>query len=370
MDLDRRHRRSRALTRLAATGVALVSVLALQSSASANLEDTLAQDTRLPGQGLPGYAQNPGTGGTWLNPQAASLNYATAAKQWIKPPVFQAVAKNLQTQQFNDPRCSGALGEGIQSRREYRAPVVFVNTDLGADSAGRFGRTQEFTVRTVAFGSVPVEVDIALEQSRNDQGAAIAAMLSQTSSSFCPGEGPFPVRRPGAGSTSQAQTDISLVGSIAVRITGLRLDGVNVGPLETCTAPDAQLSLTAQDYFSWDPEPTDEERPPVDGADVDNRLSTKYFSLSGGGLLTGTLDVPDFSGCRTPGGDDLSPLLTAAVSSDGNPVTIRSEGLPAEQGLDDGTALDDPRIPACPWRSNVCTPRLPQLDIPEGTPSG
>lgn len=365
MDLDRRHRRSRAVTRLAATGVALVSVLALQSSASADLEDTLAQDARLPGQGLPGYAQNPGTGGPWLTPQAASLNYATAAKQWIKPPVFQAVAKNLQTQQFSDPRCSGVLGEGIQRRREYRAPVVFVNTDLGGDSAGRFGRTQEFTVRTVAFGSVPVEVDIALEQARNDQGAAIPAMLSQLNSAYCPGEGPFPVPRPGAGPSSTSLTETTLAGTVAVRITGLRLDGVNIGPLETCATPDAQLSLTAPDFFSWDPEPTDEERPTLA-----TRLTTKYFNFSVGGLLTGTLDVPDFESCSTPEGDDLSPLLTAAVSGDDNPVTIRSEGLPPGEGLADDTAIDDPRIPACPWRSDVCTPRFPPLDIPEGTPSG
>jgi len=357
MDLHRRTRRRRTLTRLTAAAIAVASVLALQSSAYADLEDTLSEDTRLPGQGLPGYAQDPTYVGVWLDPQATSLNYATAAKQWIKPPVFQTVANNLQTQQLSDPRCTGRLGEGIESLRDYRAPVVFVNTDVSANSAARFGRTQQFTVRTVAFGSVPVEADIALEQPRNPQNAVLPAILNQRVSDFCPGEGPF-----GGGNWL---SETALDGTVGVRVTGLRVDGVDVGPLPTCAATEAQLSLSAPDYYSSDPEPSAEERP---GAGNALTLTTTYFSFVYGGLLTGTLDVPGFDNCSTPSGDDLSPLLTAAVSGDGNPVILRTPGLPPsdEHALNDyGTVPPD----QCPWNGN-CDARLPQLDIPEGTPSG
>lgn len=356
MDLHHRTRRGRALTRLTAAAIAVTSVLALQSSAAADLEDTLAEDTRLPGQGLPGYAQDPeAIGGTWLDPQATSLNYATAAKQWIKPPVFQTVANNLKTIQLSDPRCAGRLGEGIKARRDYRAPVVFVNTDVGADSAARFGRTQEFTVRTVAFGSVPVEADIALEQPRNPQNAVLAAILNQRASEFCPGAGPF-----GGGNWL---SETALDGTVGVRVTGLRVDGVDVGPLPTCAATEAQLSLSAPDYYSSDPEPSPEERP-----GTGNVLTARYFNFAKGGLLTGTLDVPGFDGCTTPDGDDLSPLLTAAVSGDGNPVILRTPGLPPsdEHSLNDYDAVPPD---TCPWNGN-CDARPPQLDIPEGTPGG
>jgi len=362
MDLDRTRRRRRTLTRLAAAAIAVASVLALQSSAYADLEDTLSEDTRLPGQGLPGYAQDPTYGGNWIDPQASSLNYIAAAKQWVKPPVFQAVANNLRTQNLFDPRCTGRLGEGIESRRDYRAPVVFVNTDVDADSAARFGRTQSFTVRTAAFGSVPVEADIALEQPHNDQGTVLPAILGQRASSFCPGEGPFATRPPGVAASNNLLSATNLSGTVAVRVTGLRVDGVQVGPLRTCKATDAQLSLSAPDYYGWDPEPTLEDRPTKG-----NLLKTKYFNLSLGGLLTGTLDVPGFKSCSTPEGDDLSPLLTAAISGDGNPVTIRSEGLPPTGGFPDYASLTD--APACPWRSN-CDVRLPQLEIPDGIPGG
>lgn len=359
MDLSR-PRRHRTLTRLGATALALVSVLALQSSASADLEDTLAEDTRLPGQGLPGYAQDPTYNGYWISPQAASLNYATAAKQWIKPPVFQAVANNLQTQAFSDPRCTGRLGEGITLVRDYRAPVVFVNTDVSADSAQRFGRTQTFTVRTAAFGAVPVEADIALEQLHNPQGAVLPAILTQRASTFCPGRGPYPTPPPGVDGTNSLLSQTSLTGSVTVRVTGLRVDGVEIPGLATCGTTTGKLALTAPDYYAWNPDLTDSERPYKE-----NILTTKFFNLSLGGMLAGTLDVPDFTSCRTSGGDDVSPLLTAAVSGNGNPVTLRSEGLPPTGGFPDSATEPPSR---CPWNSN-CDTRLPQLDIPTGEPS-
>lgn len=361
MSHDPGRRRRPVSARLTAAAVAVVSVLALQSSASADLEDTLAEDTRLPGQGLPGYAQDPNAiGGAWLGPQATSLNYLPAAKQWVRPPVFQAVAYNQQTPDLKDPLCTDRIDEGIQQRRDWQARVVLVNTAVAASSAARFGRTQRFTVRTVAFGAVPVEADIALSQPRNDQGAVFPADLTQRSEQFCPGKGPFPTRPPGGSNTSTHLSQAALDGAVSVEVIGFRVDGVEVGPLRTCAAVDAQLSLSAPEYFGWDPEPSPEERP-----NAANLLTTPFFNVANGGLLTGTLDVPNFTGCTTPGGDDVSRLLTATVSGDGNPVRIRSEGLTTEGFADS----DDAPPNLCHW-TGPCDNRLPQLDIPDGPPGG
>ncbi|MFG2626332.1 DUF6801 domain-containing protein [Streptomyces sp. NPDC048473] len=46
-----------------------------------------------------------------------------------------------------------------------------------------------------------------------------------------------------------------------------------------------------------------------------------YTDVFSGGLLSGEIDVPSFSGCGT-GSEDLSPLFTASISGPGNLVTM------------------------------------------------
>ncbi|MFD1860392.1 hypothetical protein EHW97_14925 [Aeromicrobium camelliae] len=330
----------------------------LHASSAETLEDTLPEDTRLPGQGLPGYAQNPATSqGNWLDPQATTLNYMGAAKQWVRPPTLHTVANNLPTATLNDPRCSGRLGEGVTNRRDWRAAVVLLNPTAHPTASTRFGSTQEFTVRTAAFGSLPVEADVALEQPRNPQGAILPAILDQRSEMYCTGRGPYPTKPPNLerNDPNSRMSQTALTGEVGVSVRSLRVDGVELDLSDRCRAEGAQLMVTAPDYYFWNPETVD------DSPRRETIMTTGYFNIQQGGLLSGTLDVPQFANCVTSNGDDLSRLLTAAVSGDGNPVTIRSEGVPPTGGLGEHT---DPLTQGCPWTGN-CEARLPALDIPE-----
>lgn len=359
MGLFTSRRTRRNLSRLGALGVAVACVAMLNASSGQTLEDTLPEDPRFPGQGLPGYGQHPTTSqSTWMDPQATSLNYIGATKQWIRPPLLHTVGTSLPTATLNDPRCSGRLGEGILSRRDWLAAVVFLNTDVSPSAADRFGRTQEFTVRTAAFGSLPVEADVVLEQGRNSQNAVLPALLEQRSERFCHGRGPFPERPPNAGDNNTLLSRTALQGEVAVSVRRLRIDGVELELASRCVAAGARLSLSAPDYYAWNPETVD------DDPRRETIMTTDFFNISQGGLLNGTIDVPPFTNCTTTAGDDLSTLLTASVSGDGNPVAIRSEGVPPEDGLNPST---DPKTQPCPWTGN-CEARLPALEIPETEP--
>lgn len=358
MALFASRRSRRLLSRLAAAGVAVACVAMLNASSAETLEDTLPEDPRFPGQGLPGYGQHPTTEqSTWIDPQATTLNYMGVAKQWVRPPTLYTVGSNLPTATLNDPRCSGRLGEGVRNRRDYRAPLVFLNPHAAPTASNRFGETQSFTVRTAAFGSLPVEAVVTLEQPRNVEGAVLPAIATQRGVYYCVGEGPF--------ESGNGLLGTTVTGTVSVRVTRLRVDGVPISLASRCIAADGRLSLSAPDYFDGDPQIRDEERPPQSSEDIAGILRTKFFNIGNGGLLSGTLDIPAFSGCRTTKGDDLSRILTAAVAGEGNPVTVRSEGLPPLDGLNPST---DPKTQPCPWTGN-CEARLPALDIPESAPA-
>jgi hypothetical protein len=71
-----------------------------------------------------------------------------------------------------------------------------------------------------------------------------------------------------------------------------------------------------------------------------------------GGSLAGTATIPPFTGCVTPGGDNLDPLLDASVSGPGNYVKVTS-------GIVCNTAN--------PTSQLACTPNLLPITIPQWT---
>jgi hypothetical protein len=126
-----------------------------------------------------------------------------------------------------------------------------------------------------------------------------------------------------------------------------------------CVADKASLTLTSRDYLVWDT-----RIPPQDRAGPDGQLlTTKYLAFVAGGLLLGSLDIPAFAGCTTAGGDDISALLTATVSGDGNAVQIRTQSLGGES-LPAGT---DP-FTACPY-TRKCVDAFPVPELPTEPPS-
>jgi hypothetical protein len=116
---------------------------------------------------------------------------------------------------------------------------------------------------------------------------------------------------PSAVSNGEAPLTAVAVARLGLRVTGVKVDGVPLdvgpscrssGPLFTPGNPVApgELMLTGGDYPA-DPVPS------FGGALI-------------GGALTGEADIPPLTGCVTPSGENLDPLLTASLSGPGNYV--------------------------------------------------
>lgn len=109
---------------------------------------------------------------------------------------------------------------------------------------------------------------------------------------------------------------------VSIRVRSVAVDRVDVRLRDTCqTGPLARLHAESDNQEL------------VLAADGSNGSSddnfdpdTGFFGINGG-TLNGTIDILAFSGCATQSGDDLSRLLTSAVSSESNPVTLRVGAL-------------------------------------------
>ncbi|MGH1562146.1 hypothetical protein [Mumia sp. DW29H23] len=298
---------------------------------------------QFPGQGIPVPA---GVTGTWLTPQQSVLSYLASARQWTRTPTLQAVAFKRDTVQLNDLTCRRITqAPGAMQYREYWADTVLVNGETAPNSSRRYGYTQSFVVRTVAFGSVPVEATVALEQPRDSRGVVIPTTVRQADVRYCEGQGDFEVPPPYG---AKRYPPAAGAGRMDVRIDRLKVDGVTL-PVAGCAADGATLTLTSRDYQEWTI-PADE----IMDQSIESIMRTKYYAVTGGGLLLGTLDVPAFAGCVTDDGEDISALLTASVSGEGNTVLIRTESL-GEPNPDQFAVC--PFVRTCPDRFSV--PALP-----------
>jgi hypothetical protein len=76
---------------------------------------------------------------------------------------------------------------------------------------------------------------------------------------------------------------------------------------------------------------------------LDGVVTPKDYAIQEGGpLAQDDLYIPPFTGCRSPSGEDLSPLFTSAISGHGNSLNLIQGPLCAP--------LADPKY---------CTPHIP-----------
>lgn len=170
-----------------------------------------------------------------------------------------------------------------------------------------YGLSPEFTVRTLAFGSIPVEVRAQLEQQRDRRG--IPEYISVITPDKNVNAGPT------NGSRERFTYDTEVDAALFVRIKGLSVDGRPIRLSNRCgTAAPALLRLDGEGFWGDDPAVTD----PL--------WESEVFAAGKGGLLTGTISVGRFANCGTADGDDLAPLLTAAVSGPENAVRLHVTG--------------------------------------------
>lgn len=244
-----------------------------------------ADEGPYPGLPAPEIHPPPVAHRTWGGAAMGSLAKAERARQWLRTPVMtSAFDFYLGVVENPDPS------------RYSRCSVAGANVYLVAESGAphNYGISREMTVRTVAFGAIPVEATVRLEQRR--AGDLPTPLNIETLSCVRTG-----------GGTEVPDNEIN--DKLYTRVTSLTVDGVSMRLADTCrTKEPGALQLRGNGYFfGWDgsqnvPPPT----PPL--------WDQGIFNLSTGGELTGTIDVPPFNGCATADGDDLSALLTAAVS--------------------------------------------------------
>lgn len=299
---------------------------------------------------LPTYSET----GLWVTPRATGLNYATTAAQWIRlPPLFVA-AYNRAATNLVDNRCPGGRLYPYTDQ-SIRSAALHFSSSGGAPS--HYGYVGPFPVRTVAFGSIPVEAQIELRQRRDAQNKPIGLELRSTDGTFCPGLG-----HPSEGPDERTVhvRDVKVSGELDLVVTSLRVDGVDLRLRESCrTSKPATLSLSAPEYFQirragdairiyLDRKPGSAPISRDDWPDAARVMETPLFNVGLGGRLSGNVDIPAFADCVTASGEDVSRLLTATVAGPDNPTITRTEGL-----------VFDPNPPTKP---------LPALPFPTAAP--
>lgn len=274
----------------------------------------------LPDQVIPdGYYFN-----TQVGTQGNGLTEVSRARQWVKIP-NQAVA----TEDMAGPDIF--YGSDDPLGREFVKHLfasVFLSSPKGAKYG--YGVGLPVTVRTVAFGAVPVQVKLQLEQLRDDDDLPVPLTATNIETHYVR---PQQVR---PDFSSAVSGDVEMTGQVQVRLTSLAVDGLDVG-LRDCVTPPIDLHLHDTTFWIGDPlhDPgmhssdlvaNADPVPPVfapgstEGANWMAAQGEATFTF--GGVVSGKIDIPALSHCLSSTGEDLSPLLTAAVSGPGNPVTV------------------------------------------------
>lgn len=299
---------------------------------------------------------------SWLNFPQVGLAGSIPARQWTRVPLTM-VAASIQF---------GYAYPGEQANDFTYYIRAFFTSPSG--SKHPYGDSALIPIRTVVFGSIPVTATLQVSQRRDGNGL------------------PYPlIFQPHDHQEYQPRAGIEFIKTIEsatledrvdVRVRDVTVDGVDLRLGSSCgTGPTAQLSVSNRKLVVETPygyESTtgfgkleDEFDPKID-----------QFGIQGG-ALQGTLDIPAFTGCATASGDDISPILTAAVSGPDNPLMIRVGATNCTNyGTDENGAFisipnqpgvespDDPRSGCSP--SPHPNPRIvtvpDQFEIPDYAP--
>ena len=254
---------------------------------------------------------------SWYGTSQVGLTGSKVAKQWTKIPLTMLAANALFYYKTHPGQGEVPPGEMINTEFGYLVRAFLVSPKGSKDD---YGDSAPIKVRTVAFGSIPVEVTLQVSQERDAAGLPKPLVYRPHDYSIEP-----PAGRPDL--VSQVVIDEArLEANLNVRVTRVVVDGVDVGLGDSCqTGSGARLEASSEELKA------DEYlEPPPDGSPgwLEYRFDpAKYLYGIYGGTMSGTVDIPPFSGCSTRSGDDVSPLLTSALSEEGNPVSLRIGAL-------------------------------------------
>ncbi len=239
----------------------------------------------------------------WLNTNQNGLAGSVKARQWARVPVG-VVAVNASFVANTPPYREGLVPEGV-----YVFAQAFFVSPRG--SGTNYGDSMNIPVRTVAFGSIPVEVTLQVRQRRDAQDLPIPFRLdSMNIAELQPDRSSIVTDYP-----TRIQDKVS------IRVRSVKVDGVDVGLGSRCqTPPTAELDVVSEIFVSR----TEDGAPSRRVIDFD---PAHGFQGLEGGTFNGKISIPAFRGCTTRTGDDVSALLTSAVSGADNPVSVRAGSL-------------------------------------------
>ncbi len=293
-----------------------------------------------PWPGLPSDTVTEGAGG-WLGTQATGINEVVRAEQWARIPLQAslAVIGTVTTRYYpaDDP----------ESRLSDSTIWAAVFWSSPRDAAHGYGESLPFTVRTVAFGAIPVEATVQVSQARDRAGLPIPFATKFTYTSYQDHR------------LHYAPTDLS--GRVALHVRRLVVDGVPLSLRSTCETDPTSIRMHSPG--GWAP-PQPSGNSPSEWKAYADGLAERGLFTDGGGRIDGTIDIPAFAGCRTTTGEDLSRLLTASISGKGNPVSISTPttsvrscwtvvpplGLVAPRGPFQGDPGQNCNATMTPWR--------------------
>lgn len=241
----------------------------------------------------------------WFNSAQVGMTGSVAAKQWGRIPLTMLATSAIF---YNEWFLESGPGE-VANDLFVEAQAFMVSPKGSKDS---YGDSAYIPVRTVAFGSIPVEVTLQVSQRRDRHDLPVPIQVKSNDQNIR-----ATPTRPGHTRYRPTKVDDRL----NVRVRDVKVDGVDVGLGDTCqTGPTARLRVESEsiDLFG-----TVENN---GNPDADFDPAHGHIGIHGG-TLNGTVDIPAFGGCTTSTGDDLSPLLTSAIAGKANPVTLRLGAL-------------------------------------------
>ncbi|KAA1380141.1 hypothetical protein [Aeromicrobium fastidiosum] len=247
----------------------------------------------------------------WLNFAQVGRTGSLPAKQWAQIPLTMLASNVLF---YGYSHYEEHPGPGELLNEQFIEAQAFLVSPKG--SKDDYGDSALIPVRTVAFGSIPVEITLQVSQQRDGDDLPTAIKVKTAQDQY---------ETETDGYSSRVVVSPAVIDQpLTVRVRKVAVDGVDVQLSgATCrTAQTARLRVASERQ-----EMVLDLRDPVKNFS-DNLFDPDhgFYGLSGG-TLNGTIDIPAFTGCTTAPGDDLSPLLSSAISSPDNPVTLRIGGL-------------------------------------------
>lgn len=218
---------------------------------------------------------------------------------------------------------------GCQARGiTWFTDIYAIGPNRGGQPVGHLSPT---TVRALAFGSIPVTATLRLSQIIDGQLVPMQLdYWSDSSAGACDPE--WRLKHP--------EDPAYVRGRLSLTVSDLRIDGQVVDIGDRCrTVEPLQINLWA-------------DRPGAEGnwvlssgGDLYQREDKARAEVPGGGFLhpgSTDLTIPEFTGCVSAAGEDVSRLLTTTISGAGNQIAARQSRIIIAGGGNSEASRDNP----------------------------